>query len=123
MSAVVDVPALLVAVVIAAGTTAALVVAHRGDRHRHGWLAAAAVVVALSLIAIVDIARESPRETNFTTPIIAIVLMTLAALGMVRATHRWRWWWQAVLVFVVAFVALFAALLFAASYAGKVLPF
>jgi hypothetical protein len=79
--------------------------------------------VLISVLAAVDLARESPRETNFTTPLIAVAIATLASLGMVRATHRMRMLFRAPLIFVTAFILLLGGLLFAATYAATVLPF
>jgi hypothetical protein len=123
MRSIVDLPALFTGLLIAAAITAALLLAHRGENTRRGWSAAAGLVCLLGVLAAVDLARDSPRETNFSTPVIAVAIATLAALGMVRATHRLRMWYRVPMVFATAFVLLLGGLLFAASYAATLLPF
>jgi len=123
MRSVIDYPALVTGLLIAAGISFALLVAHRGENTRRGWASAAGLVVLLSVVAALDLARETPRETNISTPVIAVLVATLASLGMVRATHRMRMLYRAPLVFVTSFVLLICGLLFASTYAAKVLPF
>jgi UDP-N-acetylmuramyl pentapeptide phosphotransferase/UDP-N-acetylglucosamine-1-phosphate transferase len=122
MTSVVDIPAVLLGLIVAAVITAVLLWAHRADNHRRGWIAAGVIVLVLGALGALDVARESPRETNFTTPLIAALVATLAALGMVRATHRANLWLRAPIVFVTALIMLFGGLLFAASYVAKILP-
>ena len=123
MRAVIDFPALGTGLLIAAGISAGLLLAHRDGNNKRGWAMGAGLVILLSVVAALDLARESPRETNVSTPVIAVGVATLASLGMVRATHRMRMRYRAPLVFVTAFVLLLGGLLFAATYAAKVLPF
>jgi len=105
------------------GITFALLLAHRGENRRRGWAVAAGLIVLLSVMAALDLARESPRETNISTPVIAVLLATLASLGMVRATHRMRMLFRAPLVFATSFILLLGGLVFASTYVAKVLPF
>ena len=123
MGSVVDVPALIIGIVVALGITAALLVAHRGDNHRRGWIVAGIVVLAVGTLAAIDVARESPRETNFTTPFLTALIATIATLGIIRATRRVHPWLRAGMVFVTAFVTLLAGLLLVSTYIAKLLPF
>jgi len=120
---VIDLPALVVGLLISAAISATLLLAHRGSNNKRGWAAAAGLVVLISVVAAVDLARESPRETHFSTPVVAVAIATLAALGMVRATRRIRMLFRAPLVFVTALILLLSGLLFAATYSQRILPF
>lgn len=123
MRSIIDVPALVVGILVAVVVAAALLWAHRRDDHRRGWITAGVVVLLIAALAALDLSRESPRETNFTTPLFAGAIATLATVGMVRATRRVPMWLRAILAFVTAFVMLMGGLLMAASYFGKLLPF
>ena len=122
MQAVVDLPALLISITIALAITAALMRAHRGDNHRRGWIAAGLVTAVLIAIGMLDLARANPRETHFSTVIVAAALPVVGTLGMIRATRRVRPWVRWLMAFGTAFVLLFAGLLIGATLASRLLP-
>ena len=122
-SSVIDLPALLLAVAIAALITGVLLFAHRGDNHRRGWLTALALAGGLTLIGVLDLATHSPRQTQFATVIIGAILPVLGALGMIRGTRHVTPWIRATLIFATTLVLLFAGLLISATLFTRILPF
>lgn len=122
MRSVVDLPALLVAFVIALAITAVLLRAHRGDNHRRAWIAAGGVAAAVIAVGFIDLALARPRETMFSTVVVGALLPVLGALGMVRATRRVRPWVRWVMVFGTTFLLLFGGLLIGATLASRLLP-
>ena len=122
MSAVVDLPALLVASTIALVITVALMRAHAVESHRRGWITAGVLAAALTAIGATDLLWATPRETNFATVIVGAALPVLGALGMIRGTRSVRPWIRWPLVFLVAFVLLFGGLLIGATIASRLLP-
>jgi hypothetical protein len=122
MSSVVDVPALLVASIIALVITVMLMRAHAVESHRGGWITAGVLAAALTAMGATDLLLSTPRETNFATVIVGAVLPVLGALGMIRGTRGVRPWIRWPLVFLVAFVLLFGGLLIGATFATRLLP-
>ena len=122
MSSVVDLPALLVSVLVALAITVTLMVAHRGDNHRRGWIAAGGVTVVLIAIGLIDLLRVSPRETNVGAVLVGVALPVLGALGMIRATRRVRPWIRWLMVFFTAYALLFGGLLIGATVASRLFP-
>ena len=125
MMSVIDFPALAVAILIAAGVTAALLFAFRDVERdkRRSWLAAGGLFVALLALGALDVFIGPEWETKFSTVIIGAALCVLSALGMVRGTRRIHLRYRIPLVFVIAFVMLMAGLLLGASYVSRSLPF
>ena len=122
MASIVDVPALLISIIVALAITVALMVAHRGDNHRRGWLAAGGVSAALIAIGLIDLLRVTPRETNIGAVIVGAALPVLGALGMIRGTRRVRPWIRWPMVFLTAYALLFGGLLIGATLASRLLP-
>lgn len=122
MLSVVDLSALLTAIGVALVITVALRIAHRGENHRRGWITAGILVAVLTGIGIVDLLRVQPRETYLATVIIGAALPVIGALGMIRGTRPVRPWIRWPLVFVTAFILLFAGLLIGATLASRIFP-
>jgi len=122
MASVVDVPALVVASLIALVVTVALMRAHAVESHRRGWITAGILAATLSAIGVIDLVRATPRETHFTTVVVGAVLPVLGALGMIRGTRGVSPWIRWPLVFLVAFILLFGGLLIGATLASRLLP-
>jgi hypothetical protein len=122
MNAVVDVPALIVSVFVALAITVTLMLAHRGDNHRRGWLAAGGISVVLIAIGLIDLLRATPRETNLGAVVVGIALPVVGALGMIRATRRVRPWVRCLMVFFTAYALLFGGLLIGATVASRLFP-
>lgn len=122
MTQVVDLPALLIAIGIALLITVALMRAHAVENHRRGWITAAILAAALSIIGVIDLLRATPRETHISTVIVGAALPVLGALGMIRGTRGVRPWIRWPLVFLTAFLLLFGGLLIGATFASRLLP-
>ena len=124
MNQIIDYPALLLATLIAAGITEALIRAHRGENHRRGWIMAGIVSGVLLAIGLIDL-RVAPRhEIPIATVIVGGTLPVLGTVGMIRATHRGRRpWIRWLMVFATAFVLLFGGLLLGATIPSRLLPF
>lgn len=123
MRSVIDLPALMIALVVAAVLAASLLYADRGNRHRRSWAVAGILALALIVLSAIEILPHGPLTPKLSTPIVASILDTLATLGMVRATRRVPMWARALLVFVTALVMLLGGLLLGASYVSPLLPF
>jgi hypothetical protein len=124
MNQIVDYPALLLAVLIAAAITGALMRAHRGENHRRGWIVAGIVSAILLAIGLIDLGVAPRREIPIATVIVGATLPVLGTVGMIRATHRVRRAWiRWLMVFATAFVLLFGGLLLGATIPSKLLPF
>jgi hypothetical protein len=120
---VLDLPALLLAILIALVVSAAMIVAHGIDNKRRGWIVAGALSVALLVIGVVDLSREQPRETHMATAVLGSVLPVIGALGTIRGTHRIsRRWIRWPLIFVATFVLLIVGLLIGATVVPRYLP-
>ncbi len=115
-------PALWLGLAIALVITVVVVVAHRDDNLRRGWIAAAALAVVLLALGLVDLQRASQRDTHLLAPILGAILPAAGASAMARASRRMRPWLQWPLVFVAALVLLFGGLLFGAAVAPRYLP-
>ena len=113
MSAV-DVPALLLSILVAAGITA--VVAFFADSGtRRDWIVAGALALGLIALAIVNLLGETPRETHIATALVGPLLPVAGAVGMARATRGVRRWIRWLVVFLLSFVLLLSGLLLGAS--------
>src|SRR5687768_6503560 len=89
----VDFPALALLILASIAMTAAIGVAGRGDRaRRNRWLGALGITILLIAIGLVDLMRETPRETHLATLFIGIPLPVLAAMATERLTRRVRAW-------------------------------
>jgi hypothetical protein len=119
---VVDIPALILSVVIAAAITVALELAHADDNHRRGWIVSGAVAAVLTLLIMADLLRATPRQTPLITAVFGGVLPVLGALGLVRGTRRMRPWIRWPLVFITAFILLYGGLLLGATYGTRLFP-
>src|SRR5262245_20369778 len=123
MDAVVDAPTLIVGIVIALVITVALLLAQRNDNHRRGWLTAAALVIGLSGLGILDLLVASQHDTHLATAVFGAVMPVFGALGIIRGTRPVRPQIRWPIVFLVAFVLLFAGLLVGATVGSRLLPF
>ncbi len=118
-----DIPALLVMLVVTAVITAAIALAGRGDNRRRRWLGALGVTVVLMALGLIDLLRESPRETHLATVFIGIPLPVLGAVATRAITRRLQHAWVRWLsVFLVTFVLLLSGLLIGAAIAPRFLP-
>jgi len=122
MNAVVDVPALSIAILVALAITVALMRAHAVENHRRGWITALILAASLAAIGVIDLVRVTPRETNIATALVGAALPVLGALGMIRGTRRVRPWIRWPMVFLTAFALLFAGLLIGATLASRLFP-
>lgn len=118
-----DSTALLVAISAAAVIATSLIVADRGNHHRRAWKVAGLVTLGLSLLAGLDLLRESPRETHVSGIVFGIAVAVLGSLGMVRGTRRVRPWLRGPLVAVTTLVLLLSGILLGAAYVSHLLPF
>lgn len=121
MSSVVDLPALIISLLAALGVTLALWRARPVENHRRGWIVAGVVAAVLIALGIVDLLVRPMRDTHLVAPVVGGILPTLGALGMIRATRQVRPWIRWPLVFLTAYVLLFAGLLIGATAASKLL--
>ena len=122
MNSTLDLPALTVAVLVAAVITAALMIAHRGERNRRGWITAGVLVLVLVVIGFLDLMRESPREMRPETVVFGAAIPVLSALGLIRATRRVSPWIRWALVFATSLVTLFVGLLVGAAIFYRLVP-
>jgi hypothetical protein len=114
-TSVIDFPALLLAIVVAALISAALITGYRGESKRRVWIVAGILSAVLLTLSAADVLRQSPRETHILAPILGATLPVLGALGMVLATRAVQMWLRALLVFATALVLLFGGLLLGAA--------
>jgi len=103
--------------------TISLAFAHRAGSRRRVWVAAAVLTGLLIALGLIDLLRESPRETHLATVIVGASLPVLGAIGMIRGTRRVRPWLRWTLVFAGTVVLLFSALLIGATILPRFLPF
>ena len=120
MDTVVDFPALALALSVSLLIAVAQMWADRAGPRR-GWLVSLALAVALVAISLLDLIRETPRQTHMATAIVGGTLPVLGALGLVRATRRVRVWIRWPLVFASTFVLVFAAVLIGAALVPRIL--
>jgi len=120
-----DTVTLLIAVVLAATVTTTLLAAARSplDASRRTWLAAGALSLVLITLGVLDVYTRTPREVALSTIVIAATIPVLGTVGMIRGTRRVRPWLRWLIVFVTAFLLLFASLLLGASYLSRMLGF
>ena len=123
MMSVVDLPALVVALLVAAVITAALLYAFRAENKRREWITAGLLTAGIVVLGAVDIFSGPTWETKLSTVVVGAVLAVLSALGMVRATRRMRLRYRAPLVFLIALAMLLAGLLLGASFVSRALGF
>lgn len=122
-SSVLDYRAILLATFIAVAIATVLLRAFKDENTRRAWIVAGILAAVLLVLSVLDILRESPRETPFSTPLFGATLPVLGALGMVRGTRRVRMRFRWPLVFVTAFVLLFGGLLIGATLFPRLLAF
>ena len=120
MDHVVDFAALALGLGVTLLITVAQIWADR-EGPRRGWLVSLSLAVALVALGLLDLLRETPRQTHLATAFAGGTLPVLAALGLVRATRRVRPWFRWPLVFVTTFVVLLAATLTGATLVAKYL--
>lgn len=111
----IDFHALALGVLASLVITGALAWASRRQGATRLWVTAAAVTAALVTIGLVDLMRERPRETHIATLLVGIPMPVLGAVGLQYAMRRVRPWVRWSVVFLVAFVLLFAGLLVGAA--------
>jgi hypothetical protein len=116
----VDVPALLLAVVLSAVITAALALFADKGTHRD-WAAAGAIALAVFAIGMIDLMRETPRETFWATWIFGAAVPVAAATGVLHSTRSMRPWIRYPVVFLLTVVMLFGGLLIGATLVTRFL--
>jgi hypothetical protein len=121
---VLDLPALFLAIVIAAVVSGVTIAAHDDGSTRRTWLAALGLAVALLAIGIFDLVREQPRETHLGTVVLGVTLPILGAIGTMRSTKRVRRRWiRWPLIFLATFLLVFVGTLVGATVVPRYLPF
>jgi uncharacterized membrane protein HdeD (DUF308 family) len=120
-ASVLDFPALLLGVFVAVVIATALLYSYRLEDKRRMWIVAGVLAAVLIAAGVIDLLRESPRETHIATPFFGAIFPVLGALGMVRATRRVRMRYRWPLVFVTAFALLFGGLLMGATLVPQLL--
>jgi UDP-N-acetylmuramyl pentapeptide phosphotransferase/UDP-N-acetylglucosamine-1-phosphate transferase len=118
-----DTIALLLAVLIAAGVTVALLRFDHREQVRRGWMVALVVFLIIVALGAMDIVRDPTHEVKLSTVIIAALFAVLATKGMVHATRRVPTWLRWLLAFSTAVVFLFVGLLTGATGVSRFLPF
>jgi len=118
----VDFPALALMIVAAIVITSAIGISGRDGNTRRRWLAALGITILLIAIGLVDLLRETPRETHLATLFIGVPLPVLGAIAMERMTRRVRPWIRWTGVFLVSLVVLLSGLLIGAAIAPRFLP-
>ena len=114
-TAVIDFPALAIGFTVSLVITVALSRAERGGDRRRDWIVAGALAALLIAIGLVDLLRETPRQTHVATVLVGVPLPILGALGVIRATRRVRPALRWTVVFSTTFVLLFGGLLIGAA--------
>ena len=110
----VDVPALLLAVLLSAAITAALMLFADKGIHRD-WYVAGGVALAVFAIGMVDLMRETPRETFWATWIFGAGLPVAVSTGLLHATRTMKRWKRIPTVFLTTFLTLLGGLLIGSS--------
>jgi hypothetical protein len=118
----VDFPALALMLLAAGAIVGAIGVGGRTGDRRGRWMGAAAITVVLMAVALLDLRRETPRETHLATVFIGIPLPVLGAMATQRLARRTRPWVRWAVVFAVTFVLLLSGLLIGAAIAPRFLP-
>lgn len=118
-----DYTALFVAIVIAAAIAVALLLAHRDENTRRGWITAGVLAALLIVLGFVDLRRRNWTDIHLATLFIGAALPVLGATGMVRGTRRLRPWFRWPLVFATTLVLLFGGLLIGATLVPRLFPF
>jgi energy-converting hydrogenase Eha subunit A len=120
---VLDLPALAIAIAITLLVAGVLIVAHREDNKRRGWLAAAALAAGLITVGLLDLLSREPRDTHVAAVILGAVFPVLGTVGTIRGTRRIsRPWLRWIVVVVATFTLLFVGLLVGATVVPRFLP-
>jgi hypothetical protein len=110
----VDVPALLLAAVLSAAITAALVLfADKGIRR--DWLVAGGVALVVFAVGSLDLMRETPHETYWATWIFGAGLPVAITTGVLHSSRSMKPWQRVPMLFLVTYLMLFIGLLFGSS--------
>ena len=118
----VDFPALILMLVATTIIVVAIGVGGRNDNRRSRWFAAIGVMIVLMAIAVIDLLRETPRETHIATVFFGIPLPVLGAMTARHFTRRVRPWVRWTVVFGVTLLLLLSGLLIGAAIAPRFLP-
>jgi hypothetical protein len=110
----VDVPAITLAAVLSAAITAAL--GFFGDKGtRRDWIVAGGVALAVFAIGMIDLLRETPRETFWATWIFGAGVPVAVSTAVLHSTRAMKPWVRYPTIFLITFVLLFGGLLFGSS--------
>src|SRR5881409_781780 len=109
-ASVLDVPALLLAVFIAAAIATGLLRAYRQENKRRAWIVAGVLAAVLTALGAFDLLRQNWHDIHPAAAFVGSALPVLGALGMVRGTRGVRMWLRWPMVFAVALVLLFSGL-------------
>jgi UDP-N-acetylmuramyl pentapeptide phosphotransferase/UDP-N-acetylglucosamine-1-phosphate transferase len=121
---VLDLPGLFVAALVALVVAVATILARADRDSRRGWVVALGLSAVLFAIGFLDLQRQQPRETHVATIILGAIMPAVGAMATIRGTRRVsRLWIRWPLIFVAAFILLFAGLLFGATVVPRFLPF
>lgn len=123
IGSVVDLGALLIALAASLAVAVTLLLGARDRGAKRLWLLAAAAAAVLILAGLLDLARESPRETHGATVVVGALLAVLGGVGATYGTRRMRAWLAWPIVIVTTFVLLFAGALIGATLLPRYLPF
>jgi len=114
MMSAVDVPAMLLAAALSAAITAALMLLADKGINRD-WYVAGGVALAVFAIGMIDLMRETPRETHWATWIFGAAFPVAVATGLLHATRPMKRWKRIPIVFLTTYLMLFGGLLFGSS--------
>jgi hypothetical protein len=117
----VDVPAILLAVVLSAAISAALMLFADKGVHRD-WYVAGGVALAVFAIGMVDLLRETPRETHWATWVFGAGVPVAISTGLLHATRPMKRWQRIPIVFLTTLLLLFGGLLFGSSVIPRCIP-
>ena len=109
-----DLPALSLAVAIAAVITGVVAFFANGGTRRD-WLVAGGLALLIMIAGILNLLTEQPRETHIATAVVGALLPVAGSMGLSHAMRRARPWLRWLVVFLFSFVLLIGGLLIGAS--------
>jgi len=118
---IIDYAALLTSIVIALAVGGALLYADRDRNKRRGWIVAGMLTAVMAILGVLDLMRETPRETHIATAFAGAIIPVLGSLAIVWATRGVRAWIRIPVVLVTTYLLLFAGLLVGATFITRFL--